>query len=157
MLRTLQADDLPRILDFRYAMMDENGAAGRFHAEWRERTAQIYADLYQRARGVHFGWLVEGQIVGTAGAMIRTDFPFNTLKGGCYGWIMDVYVQPEWRGRGIARRVTQASLDWLRARDVAIIKLVASDQAMALGLYERMGFQRTNDMRFVPTAAPGCV
>ncbi len=41
MLRTLQVDDLPRILDFRHAMMDENGAAGRFHTEWRERTAQI--------------------------------------------------------------------------------------------------------------------
>jgi len=128
----------------------------RLIPDWRERTAEIYADMYRRGEGTHVGWVEDGRVVGTAGAMIRTDFPFNTLKGGCYGWIMDVYVQPEWRGRGIARRVTQASLDWLRARDVAIIKLVASDQAMALGLYERMGFQRTNDMRFVPTAAPGC-
>lgn len=155
MLRTLQVDDLPRILDFRHAMMAENGAAGRFHAEWRERTAQIYADLYQGGRGVHFGWLAEGQIVGTAGAMIRTDFPFNTLQSGCYGWIMDVYVLPGWRGQGIARRLTQATLDWLSEREVRVIKLVASDQALALGLYERLGFRRTNEMVFSPAPNRG--
>ena len=157
MLRTLQETELQTAQDFRYAMMDECGMTCHLLPDWRERTAEIYADMYRRGEGMHVGWVEDGRVVGTAGAMIRTDFPFNTLKGGCYGWIMDVYVQPEWRGRGIARRVAQASLDWLRARDVAIIKLVASDQAMALGLYERMGFQRTNDMRFVPTAAPGCV
>ena len=140
MLRTLQETELQTALDFRYAMMDECGMTCHLLPDWRERTAEIYADMYRRGEGTHVGWVEDGRVVGTAGAMIRTDFPFNTLKGGCYGWIMDVYVQPEWRGR-----------------DVAIIKLVASDQAMALGLYERMGFQRTNDMRFVPTAAPGCV
>ncbi len=104
---------------------------------------------------MHFGWLAEGQIVGTAGAMIRTDFPFNTLQSGCYGWIMDVYVLPGWRGQGIARRLTQATLDWLSEREVRVIKLVASDQALALGLYERLGFRRTNEMVFSPAPHRG--
>jgi len=143
-------------LDFRYRMMEESGIVSLLADDWREVTHRIYAEGYCNGTIAHFGWREAGRIVATAGVMIRDDFPANTFKARLYGWIMDVYVQPEWRGRGIARRVTQSALDWLRARDVAIIKLVASDQAMALGLYERMGFQRTNDMRFVPTAAPGC-
>ena len=110
-------------------------------------TREYYERGYHNATCAHFGWVEDGRIVGTAGALIRSDFPHFTLKYRCYGWIMDVYVLPEYRRRGIARQLTQRTLDWLREKHVKVALLSASDEARRLGLYESLGFQMGNMMR----------
>ncbi len=79
--------------------------------------------------------------------MIRDDFPANTLKPRRYGWIMDVYVLPEYRKHGHARRLTEATLDWLRGKGVVLARLHASEQARQARLYEKLGFKDGNEMR----------
>jgi len=87
-----------------------------------------------------FGWQENGAVVATAGALIRTDFPFFTLKARRYGWIMDVYVLPEYRRRGFARQLTRHAIDWLREKGVVVVQLTASEEAKKAGLYEPLGF-----------------
>jgi ribosomal protein S18 acetylase RimI-like enzyme len=60
---------------------------------------------------------------------------------------MDVYVLPEHRRRGHARRLTEATLAWLRAKGVVFARLVASEQARQARLYEKLGFTFANEMR----------
>lgn len=61
----------------------------------------------------------------------------------CYGdrlaWIGMVLTDPAFRGRGFARQLMNASVDYCRRRDVALVKLDATD--MGHPLYERLGFR----------------
>ena len=143
----LAEDDLPLALDFRYRMMAECGMVPLLADDWRELTHALYAEGYRNGTIAHFGWREEGEIVATAGVMIRDDFPANTLKPRRYGWIMDVYVLPEHRRHGHARRLTEATLAWLRAKGVVFARLVASEQAKQARLYEKLGFTFANEMR----------
>jgi GNAT superfamily N-acetyltransferase len=60
----------------------------------------------------------------------------------CYGdelaWIGMVLTAADYRGRGLARATMQAALDFARARNVAWIKLDATE--MGRPLYEKLGF-----------------
>ena len=139
--------ELPVALNFRYRMVEECGMAPLLADDWRELTQALYAESYRAGTIAHFGWRENGVIVATAGVMIRDDFPMNTLKPRRYGWIMDVYVLPEHRRRGHARRLTQETLAWLRAKGVVFARLVASEQAKQARLYEKLGFAFANEMR----------
>ena len=147
MITTLDESDLPLTLDFRHRMMVEAGASPLLADDWRELTAKLYTHGYRDGTVAHFGWQEEDRIVATAGVMIRDDFPFCTFKVRRYGWIMDVYVLPEYRRRGYARRLTEHTLAWLREKGVVVARLSASDQAKQAGLYEHLGFSFTNEMR----------
>ncbi len=147
--------ELPVALAFRYRMMEECGMAPLLAADWRELTHTLYAEGYRADTIAHFGWLADGAIVATAGVMIRDDFPANTLKPRRYGWIMDVYVLPEHRRHGHARRLTAETLAWLRAKGVVFARLVASEQAKRAGLYEKLGFTFANEMRLNLAAPAG--
>jgi GNAT superfamily N-acetyltransferase len=147
MITPLTEGELPLALDFRYRMMEESGMAPLLADDWRELTHRLYAEGYRNGTIAHFGWREEGRIVATAGAMIRNDFPASTLKPRCYGWIMDVYVLPEHRRHGHARRLTAETLTWLRVKGVVFARLVASEQAKQARLYEKLGFTFSNEMR----------
>jgi GNAT superfamily N-acetyltransferase len=61
------------------------------------------------------------------------------------GYIWGVFVEPAWRGRGVARRLTEATLSHLRGLGCGRAILNASPKGRSL--YERMGFQPSNEMR----------
>jgi len=82
-----------------------------------------------------FVWEEEGQVVGN----------ITVQRIDTYGqrWaIANVAVAPTHRGRGIARQLMGAALDYIRARggDWAILQ-VRRNNDIARGLYERMGFE----------------
>ena len=147
MITELTENELTLVLDFRYRMMEESGMSAALAEDWRELTHALYAEGYRAGTIAHFGWRQDGRIVATAGVMIRDEFPFQTLKIRRYGWIMDVYVLPEHRRRGHARRLTGQTLDWLRDKGVGLARLVASEQARHAGLYEKLGFTFGGEMR----------
>lgn len=75
----------------------------------------------------------DGVAVGT-GAVRRSE---------AYGEIKRMYVAPEQRGRRIAEQVLQALEGRLRADGMAEARLeTGRDQAAAVRLYERCGYQR---------------
>lgn len=155
MITQLHEDELPLVLDFRYRMMDESGVTPLLADDWRELTHQLYVEGYRRGTIAHFGSRQDGRIVATAGVMIRDDFPANTFKARRYGWIMDVFVLPEYRRGGLARRLTEQTLTWLRGKGVVFARLVASEQAKQAGLYEKLGFTFSNEMRLRLDAPAG--
>jgi ribosomal protein S18 acetylase RimI-like enzyme len=60
--------------------------------------------------------------------------------------VLNVYVDPVWRRRGVAKALMRTLLDALSERGIGRIVLHASDEGR--GLYERLGFVATNEMRF---------
>lgn len=157
MITQLDETAIPLALDFRLRMITEAGITQLLADDWRVLTHNLYTEGYRNGSVAHFGWLEDGKFIATAGVMIRDDFPFCTFKARRYGWIMDVYVLPEYRRRGYAKRLTEHTLTWLREKGVAIARLSASAQAKQAGLYEHLGFTNTNEMRLwldEPTVTP---
>ena len=64
------------------------------------------------------------------------------------GDVNSIAVVPAARGQGVGVRVLEAFLDAARARGAAVIHLeVATDNAPALALYRRAGFERVGTRR----------
>ena len=59
--------------------------------------------------------------------------------------ILNVYTEPEFRRQGVARKVMQAILEWIKARGLHSVNLHASPEGRHL--YETLGFEPTNEMR----------
>jgi ribosomal protein S18 acetylase RimI-like enzyme len=65
------------------------------------------------------------------------------LFGADYGEIKRMYVRPQFRGRGLARLLLEHLAAYARNKHVAILRLETGiHQHAAIGLYERMGFER---------------
>ena len=83
-----------------------------------------------------------------------------TTTAVCHGrelaWIGMVLTDPEYRGRGFARKLMEHALAYLLARRVGWIKLDAT--GMGLPLYERLGFRAEGPIERwlrTPRRAPG--
>jgi GNAT superfamily N-acetyltransferase len=57
--------------------------------------------------------------------------------------VVNVYIEPEYRRQGLARRLMEAILAWSREQGVERVSLHAS--TMGQPLYEALGFTRSNE------------
>jgi GNAT superfamily N-acetyltransferase len=60
-------------------------------------------------------------------------------------WIVNMFTEPEYQRRGLARRLVREMIDWGRASGLRFLYLHASDAGRPL--YESMGFVANNEMR----------
>lgn len=100
------------------------------------------------AAGDYLAWLAcDGeQIIGGAGLLLL-DWPAAPDGDDSpRGYIYNVYIEPEYRRRGLARQLMQAILDECAARKIKRVRLHASDAGRPL--YEKLGFIATNEMGF---------
>ena len=118
----------------------------------RAATASYLRDALET--GEYVGWVAEATgtspVIGGAGAQIRSILPrprpgSEELEHGPEAIVLNVYVEPAWRRRGVADALMRAVLDGLAGRGIRRIVLHASDEGRRL--YERLGFVATNEMR----------
>ena len=107
-------------------------------------------------RGEYLGWIAEDETTGTAiggaGVQLRSILPRPPegrpdIELGPEAIVLNVYVEPEWRRRGVADALMRELLDVLARRGIHRIVLHASPDGRRL--YERLGFLSTNEMRLV--------
>jgi GNAT superfamily N-acetyltransferase len=89
----------------------------------------------------------DGVVVGVAA--LSSGFG---LEFGKYSQLEDLYVLPEWRRRGVASALIEASVAWARARGSHDVEIVMTPHAQATsGLiewYARRGFVNTERIIF---------
>jgi len=100
------------------------------------------------ADGSYRHWLAldaSGRVAGGGGVLL-CPWPANP-KDPCTqrAVILNVYTEPEFRKRGIARQIMLTILKWLKEQGFRGVNLHASDAGRPL--YEKLGFQATNEMR----------
>ena len=103
------------------------------------------------ASGEYFGWFAEseGRVVSGIGMMLL-DWPPHPLHlEPLRGYILNVYTEPEWRGRGLAKRLTGLAMDAARERKLNLTILHATE--MGKPLYAKLGFKGTNEMQWSPS------
>ena len=98
-------------------------------------------------RGVFNAWLAvaDGEVLGGGAVVVNPWPPSPTRIAPRRADILNVFVHPEHRRRGAARRLMEAMLAWCRAEGFTAVALHAS--ADGRPLYEQLGFVPTNEMR----------
>lgn len=146
-IRPAGLDDVPHLLHHRRSMYEAMGHTDREMLDEVLRVSEIY---FRRAlaAGRYRGWVAEteeGRVVGGGGIVIN-DWPAHPRETmPLRVWILNMYVEPEFRRRGIARRLMETMIAWCRSAGYQNVSLHASREGRPL--YERMGFVPTNEMR----------
>jgi ribosomal protein S18 acetylase RimI-like enzyme len=149
--RPATSSDLDVMVHHRVQMFADMGfASGDGFAELSAACRNWFADAV--ARGRYLGWLIapedEPDAIAAGAGMLLQDMPPGPRDiGTTRAYILNVYTEPEHRGRGLATIATRAALDEARRRRIRIVTLHASDQGQAI--YDRLGFEGTSEMRLL--------
>ena len=88
-----------------------------------------------------------GKVVASVILQLREAIPTPLSPLFVRGYLFNLYTEPSHRRRGLAARLTEAAMDLARELGIEIMELHASLEAE--GLYQRMGFVPTSEMRLV--------
>jgi ribosomal protein S18 acetylase RimI-like enzyme len=148
LIRRATVADAPIIVAHRRAMFEAMGYTSCADLDAMDaKFAEWIVD--KLTRGEYQGWFIangQGAVVAGAGLWF-VDWPAHPLdQSGKRAYVLNVYTCPDYRRRGLARRLMMMILDYGRARKLRMISLHASNEGRPL--YESLGFQQTNEMRF---------
>lgn len=110
------------------------------------------------ADGSYVGWFAvqdNGATIAGAGVHIKPQLPRiandrKRIEVSPVPLAVNVYTEPEFRGRGIARALMHTVMEWSRSKGADRIVLHASDAGRPL--YSSLGFKPTNEMQwFIPS------
>lgn len=148
-IRPAAAGDAETLVAQRRAMFFEMGY--RDEAALNAMTAGFRPWLREKmAAGEYLAWVAaapDGKIVAGAGLWLMDWPPHMIGPGARRGNILNVYTDAASRRRGLARRLMETALEWCRVHGIRAVILHASDDGRAL--YEKLGFQPTNEMRLL--------
>jgi GNAT superfamily N-acetyltransferase len=139
-------EDIPVIVELRKILFQEMGVPdSTFIDHVYDVVTEDYSREYESGRIQHFLAYDGKQPVAIAGALIKSDFPYYLFTPGRYGWIVDVYTKPEYRGRQLATKLIEKSHQWLVDQGIQESKLIASG-SQARRLYSKIGYRPTWEM-----------
>ncbi len=99
------------------------------------------------AQGAYLGWIAEaeGRVAGSTG-MLLVDWPPHPLSPNSNqrGYLLNVFVESEFRRRGLAQRLVEQCIAEARRRGIRVVTLHASDAGRLV--YEKLGFRSTSEM-----------
>lgn len=88
----------------------------------------------------------EGRPVGSGLVWFRSDQPRPKIPMLTIPYILSMYTDPGWRGRGIASEIVRRLVVACRTRGYPSVVLHASEQGRSV--YRHLGFERTWEMRY---------
>jgi GNAT superfamily N-acetyltransferase len=157
-IRLAHVSDAALIASHRARMFQEMGLVPESLFEaYRARCETGLREMLQS--GEYIGWLaslndLRDRTVGGAGVQLRNVLPHLvgepggeiSIGEGRHAIIINVFTEPEWRRRGVAKLLLEQIIAWARTERLDRLVLHASDEGRPL--YARMGFVQTSEMRF---------
>lgn len=146
-IKPAKEKDIPIILKFREALFEESGYSDdSFVNDSKNHLKTFYEEKYRLNKMQHFiAYNSKGEPAAVVGSLLKEDFPYFLFKPGFYGWIIDAYTEPEYRKRGIASKLLEDNVQWLKEKGVSNIKLIAFSEE-AIKIYKKAGFSDVNVM-----------
>ncbi|HEY2470611.1 MAG TPA: GNAT family N-acetyltransferase [Terracidiphilus sp.] len=105
------------------------------------------------AEDKYAGWITSDgdRPIASAGLLILDWAPhFLDPTGEKRGYILNVFVEPEYRGQGLAKMLTKECMEESRRRGLGVVALHASKKGQPV--YEKLGFTMSNEMLYVTPA-----
>jgi ribosomal protein S18 acetylase RimI-like enzyme len=139
-VRTARADDAPEVVRLRrvmFAAMTGRDGPGPWEAEAERLLRELLAGP-DPLTGVFVVDAEDGGLAACAVGTVEQRLPSPAAPAGRFGFVFNVCTDPAHRGRGHARAVTEALLDWFAARGVTRVDLHATPEAEHL--YRDLGF-----------------
>ncbi|THF68290.1 GNAT family N-acetyltransferase [Deinococcus sp. Arct2-2] len=146
-LRRATPADAPLIQTQRDAMFVDMGKDP--HKLQQVHTAALGWHRRMLQTGLYEGFLVEseGEVVAGAGLLWRDWPPNPDTTEQTRAYILNVYVQPPHRGKGLAQFLIEEMLAECALRGVHVVSLHASEAGRPI--YERLGFRSNSEMELV--------
>lgn len=146
-LRPATLGDVPEILQQRCGMYHDMGPTDAAGLAAMVESSEAYLRV-ALADGSIRAWLAMtsdcraagGGMVSITPRLSRPYFPQCREAS-----ILNVYVYPEFRRRGIARQLMQVMIEWCRAEGFPHVSLHASKDGRPL--YESLGFEPSSELR----------
>ena len=138
--------DIPEIARQRRRMCEDMNYTD---ADALSTMVTVTSDYLQRAipEGRFRSWLAcdNGRVVA-GGAVVISSWPAHAYDLECRrATILNVYTEPQYRRRGIARQIMETMIAWCKQAGFARVSLHASEHGRPL--YESLGFEDSNEMR----------
>lgn len=135
--------DLAEIMDWRREVI---GCV--FGVEPTEALMDANSDYYRRhmADGTHTVWVAscDGSDAGVGAVCYSEELPSPDNPTGRCAYLMNIYVRPQWRRRGIAREIVNHLVEEARSRGCG--KIFLETTGMARPLYRSCGFTDMENM-----------
>jgi GNAT superfamily N-acetyltransferase len=99
------------------------------------------------------GWVISDgdRAIASAGLLVLDWAPhYLDPVGEQRGYVLNVFVEPEYRRRGLAQALMTECMDEARRRGIRVVALHASQKGQPV--YEKLGFTTSNEMLFVDPA-----
>lgn len=146
--------DVALITKHRHAMFAEIGDSkpealetmSSHFAPWLERTM---------AAGRYVGWIVEnGPVAAASAGFFQLDWPPHPFDpaGTARGYLLNFWVEPDYRSRGVARSLVREAVAESRRRGFRVTALHASPAGRHV--YQKEGFRASAEMFFIDTMEP---
>lgn len=154
-IRLVAAHEAAIVARHRMRMFEDMGQVpAHLAAPLQEASERALSPLL--ASGDYVGWFATdatGDVIAGAGVHIRPQLPRISLSGDHVAespapLVVNVYTEPAWRGRGVARALMQRLMTWASEEGHERVVLHASDDGRPL--YVSLGFTPTNEMRWGP-------
>ncbi len=145
-IREATRDDVGQILRHRRGMYEDMDYKDQPALNSMVSTSESYF-LRALADGSYRGWLAlaEERVVA-GGGVVTSPWPSHPYDLECRkATILNMYTHPDYRRRGIARRLMKTMIEWCRKEGFDSVFLHASEHGRPL--YESLGFKPTNEMR----------
>lgn len=147
-VRKAKLEDLAQLLIFEQAIIDYERA---FDSTIAEKNANYY-DLKGMLNAKEVKLVVaecRGKLVGSGYAHVMSSEPYLKHRQNAYLGFM--YVEPDFRGRGINRLIMQDLKNWCLMQGVREVRLDVYDaNQVAVSVYEKAGFSKNLvEMRMV--------
>jgi GNAT superfamily N-acetyltransferase len=145
-IREASPNDIPEILRQRRRMYEDMNYHDPIALDTMASLSASYLTAAM-ADGSFRAWLAtHGDRIVAGGAIVISPWPAHPYDLQCRrATILNVYTDPEYRRRGIARQLMQTIIAWCQREGLARVTLHASDDGRHL--YESLGFEPSNEMR----------
>jgi ribosomal protein S18 acetylase RimI-like enzyme len=149
--RAATAADAALIAAHRRAMFAEIGGHNESALDTMCRAAEPWTARMIEA-GKYIGWITtDGVLPAASAGLLILDWPPHPLdpEGENRGYLLNVFIEPDYRRRGLARELVEHCLAEARHRNIRVVTLHASDAGRPL--YETLGFRTINEMLYAET------
>ena len=145
-IRKVTERDIPELVRQRRMMFEAMGFNNSQRLTLTEQESQKF--FLERISGNKFhGWVAvtkAGKIVCNAGIIIDQHPPGPINLSGKIAYIFNLFTLPEFRSQGIAKRIMQAILEWIKDVGIDIVTLHATEEGEEL--YNNLGFILSKEM-----------